>query len=457
MSKLFKSIGRGIFNFFKIMYKIIDRLIIMPISRVVYNISKSFDGSTGFNTLLGKPRFLIIMSLVFAIICFILIDNKVINLVKNEAEIINNVPIKLIYNEEAFVVENVPDTVDITITGNKSNIYIAKQLGNFEATLDLSKYNEAGTYKVRVTAKEAVNSVKYILNPDYLTVDIKDRVSEIHTVTSDLVNTDKLDKKLSVDSITLDTTEVTVKGSQDNLDKISSVKALVSVSDESYNEAGTYEVTNIPLVAYDSNGKIIQNIEIVPHTLTGTLVLKSYKTTVPISINTTGTLATGKAIATLTINNNDKYSLDIYGEENEIKNITSVPVSISVDGLGSESAKNYNVTINKPAGVRHMSVKNVTITATFGDEEQKTITITDIENRNLADGYHANITSSPSIQVQVKGVKSNIDKITANDIKAYVNLSGKGEGSHEVEVKIDNNNPLISYVVTSAITVNITK
>jgi len=458
MSKFLKKIGRIIFTIFEAFFKLIDKILIMPLSRLVYNISKILSSNNvNFNKLLNRPHFLIVISLMFSIVCFLLIDNKVIKLVENEAEIIKNVPVSLVYNEEAFVVENVPETVDITIAGRKSDIYLAKQLGEFEAELDLSKYSEAGTYKVYFTCPESIDSVDYILDPSYLTVTIKDKVSEVHSVEYDLVSTDDLDQKLSVDSVTLDSTEVIVKGSQDALDKIASIKALVSVSSEDYTEAGTYEMTNIPLVAYDKKGKIIDNVEIVPQTLTGTLVLKSYKVTVPLSVSTTGTLVNGKAIASITINNNSSYSLDIYGEESEIKDIKSVPVTINVDGLGAESVKNYKVTISKPSGVRYMSVKNATITATFGDEEQKTVDVSVIDQKYLADGYSANIISSGSTQVLVKGVKSNIENIEANNIKAYVDLSGLGEGPHEVAVKVDNNNPLVNYVVTSTITIKITK
>lgn len=465
MSKILKKIGRIIFAIFEALYKVIDKYIIMPISRLVYNLSKSAsNNNSSFNKLLNRPHFLIVISLIFAIICFLLIDNKVIKLVENEAEIIKNVPVNVIYNEEAYVVENVPDTIDITIAGRKSDIYLAKQLGEFAVELDLSKYTEAGTYKVYFTYSKSIDSVDYILDPSYLTVTIDDKVSEVHSVDYDLVGTDDLDSKLSVDSVTLDTSEVIVKGSQEALDTISSIKALVSVSkpygDDStntYTEADTYELTNIPLVAYDKKGRIIDNVEIVPNTLTGTLVLKSYKTTVPLSVSTTGDLLKGKAIASITINNNANYSLDIYGEENEIKDISSVPVTINVDGLGDESVKNYKVTISKPTGVRHMSIKNVTITATFGDEEQKTLEISDISNKYLAEGYNATIISSSTTTVQAKGVKSNIENLQASDIKAYVDLSGLGEGTFDVDVKVDNNNPLIKYVVTSTIKVNITK
>ncbi len=142
MSKLLKKIGRVIFRLFEGIFKIIDKIIIMPISRLVYNINKAFTGNNKFNKLLNTPKFLIILSLVFAVICFLLIDNKVINLVENEAEVIKNVPVNVLYNAEAYVVENVPDTVDIIITGRKSDIYLAKQLGDFSVELDLSKYTK---------------------------------------------------------------------------------------------------------------------------------------------------------------------------------------------------------------------------------------------------------------------------------------------------------------------------
>lgn len=458
MSKILKKIGRIIFTLIESFLKVIDKWIVMPISRMVYKLSKAFNtNSAAFNKMLNNRNFLIILTLAFSVVCFFLIDKEVINLVENEAEIIRNVPVKLIYNEEAYVVENVPESVDIVITGRKSDIYLAKQLGEFSVELDLSKYTEAGTYKTYFNYSESVDSVEYKLDPSYLNVTIKDRVSEVHTVTYDLVSTDDLDSKLSVDTVTLDSSEVIVKGSQDRLDEISSIKALVSVDNDDYKEAGTYELTNIPLVAYDKKGNIIDNVEIVPETLTGTLVLKSYKIPVPLSVSTTGKLATGKAIAAITINGSSSFSLDIYGEENEIKDITSVPVAINVDGLGTDAVKNYKVTISKPVNVRHMSVKNVTITATFGDEEQKTIEVNDITPKNLADGYSANIIGTGNISVQVKGVRSNIEGIQASNVKPYVDLTGLGEGTHEVEVKIDNNNPLLNYVVNSTLTIKITK
>ena len=111
-------------KFFKKIYKFIEQKIVVPISRFIYYLSKKFKKNQGkLDKLLNRPHFLIYLSLFLAVIMFILIDTKVINLVKTEAEEIRGVPVVVKYNEEAYVIEGVPDTVDITLTGRKSDIY----------------------------------------------------------------------------------------------------------------------------------------------------------------------------------------------------------------------------------------------------------------------------------------------------------------------------------------------
>lgn len=449
MKKLFRKI-----------YKIIDKCIVVPISRLVYYFNKKIKKNQGkLDKILNKPNFLVYLSLVLAVVLFLLIDSKVISLVETEAEVITNVPVKVKYNEEAYVIEGVPETVDITIAGRKSDIYLAKQLGEYEVILDLSDYTaDEAARKVYFQYSKSIDNLTYKLDPSYVQVAIKNKESSVKTLSYDLLNIDELNSKLSVKSVTLNKSEVVVKGSSDALSKIATVKALIDLEKEQFTESGTYDLDNIELVAYNSKGERLNNVEIVPETTSATIVLDSYSVTVPLKVETTGDLLAGKSIASILINDNANYSLTIYGEKSDIDNIASVPVTINVDGLGSESTKSYTVKINKPTGVRDMSVDNVNITATFGEEKQKTIDITqNINRRNLADGLTVNIIGEDGINVQVKGVQSVIDDIDLDDINAYVDLTGLSVGEHEVEIKIDNNNPLVNYVVSSTLKVKITK
>ena len=128
-----------------------------------------------------------------------------------------------------------------------------------------------------------------------------------------------------------------------------------------------------------------------------------------------------------------------------------------MDGEGANSSRSYNVTISKPTGVRALSENNASIMVTFGDEKQKELELSTISSKNLSSGYSANIIGTSSVPVIVKGVQSVIDNVDASDINAYIDLEGYTPGEYEVEVKIENNDPRLSYVVSSKVKVRITK
>ena len=446
-------------RFFKRLYRIIDRILVVPISRAIYYLNKKFKKNQGaIDKILNKPHFLIYLSLFIAAGIFLLIDSKVINLVENEAEVISNVDVVVKYNEGAYVIEGVPKTVDITLSGRKSDIYLAKQLGDYEVVLDLTDYTPSeNAYKVYFTYSKSINSLNYILNPSYVQVSIKNKEREVKTIDYELLNIDYLDTKLSVKSVTLSKNEVVVAGSKDALNEIATVKALIDLKKQDFTEAGTFDITNVELVAYDSTGNKMDNIEIVPDTIDASIVLDSYSVTVPLSINTTGKLVPGKSIASILINGNSGYSITIYGDKSDIEKITSIPVTINVNDAGGEATKTYNATINKPNGVRSMSTSNVTITLTFGDETQKTMDLGSISFTNLADGLAVNSSSGQNISVQAKGVKSVIDGLEQAKVKPYVDLEGYSEGEYEVEIQFENNNPLVNYVASSKLKIIISK
>lgn len=454
MKKLGKAIGR----FFAAIYRVIDKIIVTPISRLIFNIREYLRSKNiKLDYIFNRPNFMIYVSLILAVVMFLLIDSRVITLVESEAEVITNVPVTVNYNEEAYVVEGIPETVDIVLIGRKSDIYLAKQLGTNNVILDLSDYEaRESAYRVYLSYTKSIDSIDYKLDPSYVTVTIKDKISVTKDIDYDLINEQYLSEELSVEFVELSRSEVVVKGSEDAINNIASVKALIDLSNEALTNVGTYTVDDIRLVAYDANGEVINNIEIVPTTLSATITLDTYSKSVPLQVRTTGNLVTGKAIASILINNENSYSVTIYGDEEEITDISSVPVTINVDGEGANSTRNYNVTITRPTGVRALSETNASITVTFGDERQKEIEISNVSSRNLASGYTANIVGTESISVIVRGVQSVIDEIDASDINAYVDLTGYTAGEYDnVPILIENDDPRLNFVVSSQVSVSI--
>ncbi|MCI8671383.1 MAG: hypothetical protein HFI36_05055 [Bacilli bacterium] len=453
MKKIIKMLQHLLIGF----YHIIDKCLVTPISRLIFSIREYLKShNLKLDYIFSRPNFIIYVSLILAVIMFVLIDSRVITLVESEAEVLTNIPVKVNYNEEAYVVEGIPETVDIVLIGRKSDIYLAKQLGTNMVILDLSDYEARDSaYKVYLSYTKSIDSINYKLDPSYVSVTIKDKISITKTIDYDLVNIDALNERLSVENVELSKSEVVVKGSRDTLNKIASIKALIDLNNNSLSDAGTYDLDNITVLAYDSKGNIITDIEIVPTTLTASITLDTYSKSVPIQVKTTGSLVTGKAIASILINNSNAHSVTIYGDQESINDISSVPVTINVADQGTSGTKAYNVTINKPNGVRAISETKANITVTFGDEKQKELNISTISHKNLGSGLTANIIGTNSIPVIVKGVQSVIDNVSESNIDAFIDLENYTPGEYDVKVEIANDDPKLNFTVSTTVKVRI--
>ena len=119
MSKIFNSIKA----FFVGIYKIIDKVFVVPVSRLVYRLNEVSKNNSGkFERILNRPNVLIYVSLFCAIAIFLLIDTKSISLVNDEAEVLTDQPVNIIYNEEAYVIDGIPKTADVMIKKISSRV-----------------------------------------------------------------------------------------------------------------------------------------------------------------------------------------------------------------------------------------------------------------------------------------------------------------------------------------------
>ena len=142
MKKIFRAIFRFFAAIFKGIYKVIDKILITPISKFVYYIGdKITSNNWSLDKFLNKPNTLVYVSLILAFGMYLAVDLKVVDLSETEAVILTNQPITAVYNEEAYVVEGIPESADIVLTGRKSDLYLAEQLGDHKLTLDLTNYS----------------------------------------------------------------------------------------------------------------------------------------------------------------------------------------------------------------------------------------------------------------------------------------------------------------------------
>ena len=452
--KAIRNLGRTVAAIFRAIGKVIDKRLITPITKFVLLISEKTGTKTNrFEKWLTRKNTLIFLSLILAIGLFFLVDSKTIVLVDSSAEVLYDQKVKATYNREAYVIEGLPDKVDVTMIGRTVDLYLAKQLSTGSVSVDLTNYKE-GTHKVNLNYESSIDSVNYKLDPSTVTVIIYPKISRQISVDVDLINKDHLESKLSIQEVNLDQKEIIIKGAEHVLEKVSKVKALVDIDNIIDPKAGVVTLNDVKLVAYDKEGQVV-NVEMVPNKVTATISIISPSKELPIKIIPKGTVEFGKAISSLS---SDISKISVYGEESAIEQLQFIPIEIDVTGL--KENKTYNVNINKPQGIRDISVDKAVVTVTLASEIAKEIPDIRIETINLDSNYKAVAIgeSSSKTSIIVKGTKDVIDNIDSSTIKATVDLKGYGEGDHEVEVKVEGEELKASYTPkTTKIKVRITR
>lgn len=438
---LMKKIFSPIVRFIGHIGRFFDKILITPITKLVLVITDFFkSNSKGIDKVLSKKSTLLVISLVLAFATFIVIDQDSDIMIDQYAEILENQAVNAVYNEELYVVEGIPKEVDITLIGERRHIFLAKQSPSKNVSVDLTGL-KPGTHEVVLKYTQKLRSLDYKLDPSKITVEIYNKESDMRTLTYDILHQDDLDSKLSIKNVELDRAEVIVKGAKYKLEQVATVKALVDVNEIPNPQAGEITVRNVPLVAYDTKGKII-DIEIVPKVVDAKVTIASPHKEVPLKIVPKGSLAVGKAIKSIDA---DIKSVVAYGDESSIEKLQQIEIEVDVDGL--DNNKDYNVTLKKPSGITDLSVKNVKVKVVLDNSITKEITGVGVSAENLPAGYKAQALTDDDrkITVIVSGSKDIIDKLDASSIRAYVDLSNYGVGEHEVKVNVTGSDVRLTY------------
>lgn len=432
--KKISKIVKKILSFF-------DKWLITPITKGILTITDyTKNNGKELDKFLNKKQTLIVLSLIFAFIVFFLVDQNSNTIINKQAEILYNQPVAAEYNQEAYVIEGLPETVDITLIGRKADLYLAKQYPANDVSVDLRGL-KPGSHKVALKYNQKLSSIDYKIDPSSATIVIYEKVSKTVELDHDILHKDSLDKKLFIEKIDLSRNDIIIKGAEYKLKQVASVKALVDVENISNPSAKTVTLTDIPLVAYDTDGNKV-DVEIVPSTVEATVKISSPNKEVPIEVTPVGDLAFGKSINSINPSIN---KVTIYGDQDVLDKITSIPVEIDVNELSSD--KSFNINIKKPSGVRDISSKTITVKVTLDEVVTKEIKNVNISTINVGSGLKPQAVSedNSTVTVIVKGSSSVIESLDSTTIKAEVDLSGYGVGEHEVDVKVTGNDVRLTY------------
>lgn len=434
-----KKIGKKIVLFF-------DKWLITPVTKLILWVT-DFVKNNGreIEKFINKKQTLIILSLIFAFIVFFIVDQNSDTILNKNAEILYNQPVIAEYNEEAYVIEGLPTAVDVTLIGRTSDLYLAKQYtSNLNVSVDLRGLSP-GSHRVKLNYTQGLKALKtidYKIDPSTANIVVYEKVSETRELDYDILHRDKLDSKLILDSVDLSRNDVIVKGASYKLKQVATVKALLDIEDISNPKVGVFSLKEVPLIAYDSDGKPV-DVEIVPNSIDAQLKITSPNKEVALQIVPKGQLAFGKSIKEFTPSIT---KVTIYGEEGIINNIDSIPVEIDVTNLSTD--KTFNVNIVKPSGVRAVSSKTISIKVDLDEVITKEFPNRGISVVNLGSNYKAYAISKEEreVTVVVKGSSEVVNTLDPDSIQVTVDLANyTTPGEYEVDVSVSGTDLKLSY------------
>ena len=149
--------------------------------------------------------------------------------------------------------------MDVTITGSASDVQVYRQQANIRAIADVRRYTE-GNVVVDIEISQLPSNLEATIQPATAEATISKKVSKQFTVTSELLlGTGQ--SSSDFESPVLSETTVTIKASQEQIDAIRSVKAIIDAT----GQTGDFNV-EANVMAYDSSGTPLQ-VDISPATI----------------------------------------------------------------------------------------------------------------------------------------------------------------------------------------------
>lgn len=399
----------------------------------IFRVFSSWIDHVIFNNKYGN-----VVSLAIAILLFLVVnfdsENALFDKPLQSSKNINNVPVSALYNSDVFELSGLPEKANITITGDGANVTSAANTGGY-VLANLEGLTE-GTHQVKLTTEGYSGNVSIKVDPSDTVVTLKRKTTKEFDIQYDFINLDKMNSIYSCGEPVFEYSKVNVRASQDKLDSITFVKALIDVTGVTGDFA-----QQAKLVAYDNNGQPVK-CDIVPSEVTVEVPVSNPNKTVPIEVELTGTLPENIAINTLEL---DQKSTTIYAPDSVLSKIDKVVVGLDVSSITQDATLVRPVTL--PTGVNSSNVSQVTLNVTVGEVVSKVIDNVTINFKNNDNNYKFTPTNGKTTtSVTVSGTQDNVDKVTAGDIYVSFDMSESIPGTQEVNLAVEQpKGSLVSY------------
>ena len=367
-----------------------------------------------------------------------------------DSKVFKNIPIEFVNEDvldksELAVLDVSSNIVDVTLTGTRVGLSNVKA-GDITATVDLADAAMGSNeLKVNIKCSDTVEVEDQSINK--VTIRVERKAHKDVDVTVGYAGEFGDDQEPLV--VELSKTSVTVSGAESKVKSVVAAQATISAS-EVENKLKTLSCNLIPI---NKDGAEVSNVKLSSNNVKITTELVKTKT-VPLEV-----LITNNATDDIVRHASTPKTITLKGKGKQLDKIESVKAE-TVDISEVTESVSLPITVNLPEGVQvseQSLAMKVNVTVEKPAEKKFVFSRDEIEINGLDSALKAVIEES-DINIIFKGKQKNLDGLSKTDVTLSLDLSGYGEGSYTVEIKVTCDKAYTSYEVKPAkITVNIEK
>ena len=350
----------------------------------------------------------------------------------------NPVPIHILGQDPDLVITSeTPEEVTVTIKAPRSiHTQLSSNPNLIQATVNLSGM-AAGQHTLSPEVTVALRPAKVVrISPAVLEYTLEKLTTRAIDVTLRLSGS--LPISYEAGEAVLGSPSVTLTGPESLVNAVTQVVANIDLTNVTTSISRTVE-----LRAIDSRGVIVSGVNLSPSQMPVEIPIKQmggYRN-VFVKIVTSGTIARGYYLTGLAAN---PPNITIYASDPEVaKNmpafIETAPVSLN----GAQISFETPAQLNLPDGITVVGDQNVVVQVSItAIESSIQLAAIPVEIINLPAGFKAEI-SPAVIDVYISGPLVAIEKMTAADVKATLDLSQKSVGTYQLIPVITLTNPIL--------------
>ena len=399
--------------------------------------------SSWIDHVIFNPKYTKIVALCLAILLYITVninnDDSIFASPLQSSKDISNLSVSAIYNSDVFELSGLPESVNVTVTGDSANVTSAVNMGGY-IIANLEGLTE-GTHQVKLTSEGFNSNVNIKIDPSNAVVTLKKKTTRQFDISYDFINLDKMENIYTLGTPVFEYAKVNVRASKETLDSITFVKALIDVT----NVTGEF-TQKAKIVAYDKNGQPV-NADIVPDEISVTVPVSSPNKVVPIEVEINGTLPDNLAIDSISM---DQKSVTIYASESVLSKIDKVVVTLDASTISKDTTILRPISL--PSGVNSSNVNQLTLDIKVKEAVTKVIDNVNIYYRNNTNNYKFTpVDGKTTTSVEVSGTLENVESITADDIYVSFDMGNARPGVQEFTLSVDQpSSSLVKYILKDA-------